>query len=115
MSFRSIVPSRWRAFSRVLLLGLFVAGQGGLAFHHHGAASAASASKGATAWKKAPPADEAAPCRACDLTSRSRSSHLCSTTIILAAGSVAAVITAPQSLASASSFIRPADRAPPFC
>jgi len=108
---RVTISSAWKRLSRGLLLGLFLLGQAGLAFHHHETA----AGNGPLSWHKAPAVSDAGACRTCELVSQSRFSNLTASVVVIETSFVAANFAAPRLALGVSSPIRLADRAPPAC
>jgi hypothetical protein len=108
---RAKIFSAWKRLSRGLLLGLFLLGQAGLAFHHH----ETPAGNGAVSWHKAPAVADAGACRTCELVSQSRFTNLTTSVVAVETSFVAADFIAPRFVLGVSSPVRLSDRAPPSC
>src|SRR5579885_3061616 len=114
MNDRDVLLSSWRRVGRALFLGLLLAGQGRLTFHHHVSVSDPARAAAVARADKASETSEAT-CPICALASHSGYAHLDVPAILQAPSRIEAVASVSSVSASSTSRIRLSARAPPAC
>jgi hypothetical protein len=109
-----VVQASWRRIARAFFLGLLMAGQGRLIFHHH-VSIGEPASALARFDARHHPQDSEAACPICVLAAQSHCAHVHASVAIQTPSRFSIVAILPEASIASISRIRLSDRAPPAC